>query len=202
MRSVLFGAAIAALCLLPGTVLAQEEDLVVVGAFDRAFHGTGSIGGFETYSVICDQAADECIDNDGNISLFAEPLAGVNEIRLCADDQEVAGAGAVPCVHEIEIVVRTSVSYVDAYVDLQRAGCELNEILYDGIKVAGNSDPWTLIGSTAGEEFEWVDVSFALGKLRKNKDYTLRISSPSDLAPDSCTEGLNTIAGIAIRATR
>ncbi len=191
MRSVVSCLVLIASFLFPALSKAETADLVMIGPFDRSF---GQIGGGKTYIVNCDQAANECLDNRGNISDFGEPLAHVESIVLCEE-------GVDPnCIELIEINIRTSEPYEDVFLDFQRAGCEFNQLDFDNNKRGDVPAPGAFVGLTAVDEGDWADIRFAVGRITPKKIHTLHISSPVP-APEDCTQGSNSIAGIRLFGT-
>jgi len=176
--------------------LAQDETLVQVGDFSRTFSNV-IYGNDEIYRVTCDQGTSQCEDNASNSWYFGTGLPGF--IVICEETENVAGP--VPCVHVVEINVTTTEPYIDVFVSIQRAGCEVNEVVYDNNKAGRLSSNGSFIGDTSGEELHFMDVSFSIGMITPRKPHALLITSPSDAAAPGCTAGNNAITGIEIFGT-
>ncbi len=84
---------------------------------------------------------------------------------------------------------------MNVFLDYERAGAELNEILFDNNKVGGVAASRRMSSTVNVEEGVWVDVSFSLGMVTPRKTHTLIISSP-DSTVDG--DGRHAIGGIRI----
>lgn len=157
--------------LLGGGVL-QAADLmeaVTLGSFGTSFPtSTSSVTG-SYYEVTWDQ--------------ISSPSGLVDPAQLpwiCS-----AGTPQTPdCVYEIRINLRTTQPYKALYFTYERAGAEVDEIVFDNNKVGGVAAPGYRYGSVTAAESQWVTVSFALGMVTPQKTHTVIIRSPDKGAGD------------------
>jgi len=176
---------------------AAPEDLMVFGDFDRSVAGKTRVTGVEVYEIDCDQGAGDCIDNLGNSWEFGTPLPQ-HIILICETDTDISTMG---CVHAIEITVYTVRGYRDVFAEVERAGCETNEVVFDETAFRRRGTRGGVLGSIEGGENQYVNVSFTLGRVGSQRPYTLVIRAPEGSRVEGCNQGMNAITGIGIVGT-
>ena len=200
MKSRVLTAAVVlvAMAVLSAAAHAQEETLVSIGGFDRTTNGKAklpaSASGAEVYSVTCDQSedVDGCSDSDGNVWDFGADAHLDKWIAICEEGAPLTNLGG--CAHTIEITFKTAQPYMDVFIEFQRAGCEINEIVFNSNKTGGVAGSGIGASGIAVEENEFMDISFGVGMVTPKKDHTLIITSPDS----NCPGNSNAITGIAI----
>jgi hypothetical protein len=208
MHAQTFIRLLGAAALLSVTSMAQADSvtpdqIVQIGDFTRSNRGTMIGPGVDVYSVDCDERSSSCSDNQGHEWAFGDDLSNV-WIHLCSEE---LFARRNDCVKLIEVSVTTAQPYGYVHIDLQRAGSEVNQAVFDnekglgvgGAVPAGLVDPMT---ETAGDEGgRFVDTFLYVGRVTPQRTHRLVIRSVG-CSPGVRCDGKNAVTGIRIRGVK
>jgi hypothetical protein len=104
----------------------QQTELLSFGSFNTI--SSVEIGGFDTYSITCNESLMVCEDNIGNQWGFGQPLPD-HRIALCSS---LFTTTSFNCVHSIEIELQLHQPYADTMIEVQRRRCGQQEIYSNG----------------------------------------------------------------------